>query len=65
MGAGSRLPRATSSACRSPVPVLREDVISVLHYRVAREPALRVVTLRRIVCRRRGAKRIGRRIVIE
>jgi len=33
----------------SPVSVLRENVIAALHYRVAGEPALRVVFLRRRV----------------
>ena len=36
-------------AMGSPLPVLRENVISRLHYRVAREPALGVVRLRRLV----------------
>jgi hypothetical protein len=36
-------------AMGSPLPVLRENVISCLHYRVAREPALGVVRLRRLV----------------
>jgi hypothetical protein len=39
------------SACdsASPLPVSRENIIFCLHFRVAREPALGVVRLRRLV----------------
>jgi hypothetical protein len=49
----------------SPLSVLREYVVAVLHHRVAREPALRVVLLRRIVRYGGGPKRIGRRVMLE
>src|SRR6266481_6875603 len=49
----------------SPLSVLRENVVAVLHHRVAREPALRVVFLRRIVRDSGGLKRIGRRVIAE
>jgi hypothetical protein len=49
----------------SPLSVIRENVVAVLHHRVAREPALRVVFLRRIVRGSGGLKRIGRRVIIE
>src|SRR6266481_1611246 len=49
----------------SPLSVLRENVVKVLHHRVAREPALRVVFLRRIVRYSGGLKRIGRRVIVE
>src|SRR5205823_14996350 len=39
---------------RSPLPVVRENVISCLHDRVAREPALGVVPLRRLVSQGAG-----------
>ena len=39
----------THSVPQSPLSVLRENVISCLHYRVAREPTLGVVLLRRLV----------------
>src|SRR3977135_2300210 len=47
----------------SPLSVLREYV--VLHHRVAREPALRVVFLRRSVRCSGGLKRIGRHVIVE
>jgi hypothetical protein len=49
----------------SPVPVIRENVVSCLHDRVAREAALRVVSLRRTGRLSGGAKRIGRRVILE
>ena len=49
----------------SPVPVIRENVISCLHARVAREPALGVVPLRRLVSRGGGLERIGRGVILE
>ena len=48
----------------SPVPVIRENVISCLHDRVAREPALGVVPLRRLVSQGAGRERIGRGVSI-
>ena len=45
--------------------VLRENVVAVLHLRVAPEPALRVVSLRRAVRHSGRAKRVGRRVIIE
>src|SRR5216117_2439813 len=53
------------SAAGSPLPVVRENVISCLHDRVAREPALGVVTLRRLVSRGAGLERIGRSVILE
>src|SRR5262249_39748990 len=52
----SLLPRREAFA--SPVPVIRENVISCLYYRCAREPALGVVRLRRIARRGAGRERI-------
>src|SRR3981189_1093661 len=49
----------------SPLSILREYVVAVLHHRVAREPALRVVFLRRSVRCSGGLKRIGRRVIVE
>jgi hypothetical protein len=48
-----------------PVTVLGENIIAVLHQRVAREPALRVVSLRRLGRLGGGAERIGRYVVVE
>ena len=45
--------------------VLRENVVAVLHLRVSPEPALRVVSLRRVVRHSGRAKRVGRRVIIE
>src|ERR1700674_1077278 len=49
----------------SPVPVIRENVISCLRHRVAREPALGVVPLRRLVSQGAGRDRIGCRDIEE
>src|SRR5215468_3337878 len=49
----------------SPLAVVGEDVISCLHYRVAREPALGVVPLWWVVGRGSGLERIGRRVIVE
>src|SRR6478736_2951659 len=59
------MPYLCAAPTASPVPVLRENVIEVLHHRVAREPALRVVSLRRIGRLSGGAERIGRRVILE
>jgi hypothetical protein len=50
----------SSSRC-----ILGENVVSVLHDRVAREPALRVASLRRIGRLSGGAKRIGGWVILE
>src|SRR5271155_874460 len=49
----------------SPMPVIGENVISRLHYRVAREPALGVVPLRRFARQGAGRERIGRSVIVE
>ena len=49
----------------SPVPVIRENVISCLHARVAREPALGVVPLRRLASQSAGLERIGCSVILE
>src|SRR5215475_13882060 len=49
----------------SPLSVLRENVVAVLHGGVAREPALGIVFLRRVVGRSGGLERVGRRVVLE
>src|SRR6476660_2790736 len=49
----------------SPLSVFGENVVAVLHHRVAREPALRVVFLRRTARCSGGLKRIGRRVIVE
>src|ERR1700724_3071137 len=49
----------------SPLGVLRENVVLLLHYRVAREPALGVVPLRRLIRRCAGPERIGRGVILE
>src|SRR5262249_52740589 len=50
---------------RSPLAVLCENVVAFLHHRVAREPALRIVSLRRFACSVGGLECIGRRVVVE
>src|SRR5882724_3158456 len=50
---------------RSPLPVVSENIISRLHDRVAREPALGVVALRRLVSQGGGRERIGRGVILE
>src|SRR5579859_4500544 len=50
---------------RSPVSVIRENVVSCLHDRVAREPALGVVPLRRMVRQGAGRERIGCSVIVE
>src|SRR5438034_7154582 len=50
---------------RSPLPVVRENVISCLHDRVAREPTLGVVPLRRVVSQGAGREHIGRGVIVE
>src|SRR5204862_4357425 len=52
-------------ASRSATPVIREDVVSRLHDRVARESTLGVVPLRRRVGRGRGLERLGRGLILE
>jgi len=49
----------------SPVTVLGENVIAVLHQRVAGKPALRVVSLRWRGRLSGGTKRIGCRVILE
>jgi len=49
----------------SPVPVIRKHVISCLHDRVAREAALGVVPLRRLVSQGAGPERIGCSVILE
>src|SRR5882762_6768070 len=49
----------------SPLPVIRENVISCLHPRVAREPALGVVPLRRLVSQGARPERIGCSVIVE
>ena len=45
--------------------ILREDVVFVLHQRVAAKPAFRVVLLRRFVCRRSRPKRRRRSVILK
>src|SRR6476661_5994214 len=59
------MPYPCAAPTASPVPVLRKNVIAVLHQRVAREPALRVVSLRRIGRLSGGTKRVGCRVILE
>jgi len=47
------------------MPIVREDVIFCLNARVAREPALGVVRLRRFVSHGAGPERIGCRVIVE
>src|SRR6266404_330016 len=49
----------------SPLPVLRENVVAVLRYRVAREPALGVVPLRWLVSHGEGPERIRGALIHE
>src|SRR5580658_3067927 len=49
----------------SPVPVLRKNVISCLHYGVAQVPALGVVRLRRLVSQGAEPERIGCGVILE
>src|SRR5262249_40926408 len=55
----------SSRALRSPLSIFGENVVAVLHYRVAREPALRIVLLRRIIGLVGRPERIGRGIILE
>jgi hypothetical protein len=48
-----------------PAPVIGENVIVCLHYRLAREPALGVVLLRWLVFQVGGPERIGGRVIFE
>src|SRR5260370_5319464 len=57
--------RATPANTTSPLGVLRENVVLLLHYRVAREPALGVVPLRRLVRRCAEPERIGRGVILK
>ena len=50
---------------QSPLRVLGEDVVFPLHDRVAGEPALGVVALRRLVRLGGGRERVGRGVVLE
>jgi hypothetical protein len=50
---------------RSALPVIRENVISCLRCRVAREPALAVVRLRRLVSHGAEREHIGRGVILE
>src|SRR5215471_5120091 len=50
---------------RSPLAVLREHVIPMLHSRVAREPARGVVPLRGVVRHGAGPERLGRGVIRE
>src|SRR5262249_16914748 len=50
---------------RSPLSVIRENVISFLHYSVAREPALGVVRLRRLISLGARPESIGRGAINE
>ena len=62
----AQLQEFTALAIRySPLSILRENVVAVLHHRVACEPALRVVFLRRIVRYGGRLERIGRRVIVE
>src|SRR5580698_3963969 len=49
----------------SPMLVIREDVISVLHDGVARGPALGIVRLRRLASHGAGLEGIGCSVVVE
>ena len=49
----------------SAAPIIREDVVSRLHDRMARESALGVVPLRRLVGRGTGLEPAGRRLIVE
>src|SRR5690242_5129369 len=57
--------RSAASGNRSPRRVLCENVVLCLHYRMAREPALRVVPLRRLVSQGCGRERVGRGVIVE
>jgi len=48
-----------------PLPVFRENVIFALYNRMTREPALRVVRLRRLVSQAAGPEGIGRGVILE
>src|SRR6185436_10360500 len=49
----------------SPLPELGKDVVPGLHDRVAREPALGVVPLRRIVSQGAWRERVGLDVIVE
>src|SRR3984893_17729236 len=56
---------ATPARTTLPFGVLRKNVVLLLHYRVAREPALGIVPLRRLVRQCPGLERIGRGIILK
>src|SRR6266403_686674 len=56
---------AAPASTTSPLGVLCENVILLLHCRVAREPALGVAPLRRLVLQCAGPERIGRGVILE
>src|SRR5215472_17059172 len=49
----------------SPMPVFRENVVSCLYSRVASEPALGVVPLRRLASQGAGRERIGCSVIVK
>src|SRR5262245_35156429 len=49
----------------SPLAVIREHVISCLHYRVACESALGIVSLRWVAGQGTGRERVGRGVIVE
>src|ERR1700676_2786716 len=59
------IPHLCAAHIASPMPVIRENVISCLHPRVAREPALGVVPLRRLASQGAGRERIGCSVIVE
>jgi hypothetical protein len=62
-----RVPSRPVSTTATPLPraIFREDIISLRHYRVAREPAFCVVCLRWAVRFVACPKSLGRRIILE
>jgi hypothetical protein len=49
----------------SPLGVLRKNIVLLLHYRMACEPALGVVPLRRLIRQCPGPERIGRGVILK
>src|SRR5229473_1539337 len=59
------IPHLCAAHTASSMPVIRENVISCLHHRVAREPALGVVPLWRLASQGAGRERIGCSVIVE
>jgi hypothetical protein len=55
----------TSRNSTSPLRVPRENIVLLLHYRMAPEPALGTVPLRRLILKCAGPERVGRGVILK